>query len=1009
MESTNRARQSPPDLSISGPGSAQGPDVADAAQLDAGSNNATSQRVPKKRTKTGCLTCRKRRIKCGEEKPTCNNCVKSKRECKGYGPRLIFKNPLGISGPGFGQQPAFSVQTQSTPVPSEHSVSQQRKDRPDQPALAPKLPLPSDAETRNPTAPSSLNEGPGISRSPPQPVVSGQVHLPSSSENSSESYTPPDTLAFLDHHRRQLSTDLGAGYSWSDAVSYPQGGPWLPNTAPSGVNLLQDQVRTASSAQVPLSQSSTSPYGDYMEDDGEDDYYSGESEEEREDQISVQNYNQLSLIMASANRDERQLRSFTTYLNEPNVLGSYIPTYGSSPLNNPKTARIFLHFIHSTGPSLSVFERHPIDPSTMLGAPVPTAQQGLWTYTLPLKALESQVLLQAILALSSLHISFLQQAPPTVSLKHYHYALRRVGVAVGLPTRRKQITTLAATLLLGYYEVMGADHSKWNSHVAGSAQLVREIDFAGMTRGLRAQRRRVWAQRQQMQPPVMALTDSYLFGDPTSDDDPFAEKESSINDQLIGTLLGRAVNYDEFGQINDDSGNPRQYKHFTRKDIENYRIQCDLYWWYCKQDVMQSIISGCPLFMPYSQWGQCPPRAGMGRMDAIYGSADHLWLLLGRLAEFGYRDRKRKLRTAKTTGMEWRPDANLGKFMARFARGPPGAPRGGGPPPPGGPPGGPPPRQSPPGAPDMRRGGPPPTGPGPNAPPMYGMAPSSGPRRAPAVFLNTRETHYHYPPEEEEEDTSYHDAEKEWESMVAAFDAFLPALGPYFMPLPADSVPPISTPFGPALQYRTHTIATIWCFYYTGRILLHRLHPCMPPAMMVAAGVAAATTAEYAQIIGRIAAGVYYPQSFHLEAGSLSPTLGSCLIEITVPLFFAGVQYTDPAQREWLVTELLDLNRLSGWRTSDAIARGCENAWVVAAAQGRGPPYTRRDRTLNQPASMWTPPPEAEEDSNGGGSGPYTSSERRFITVSKRPNANWAMGILSLEDDILNLDINDRT
>ncbi|KAF5585568.1 zinc finger transcription factor ace1 [Fusarium pseudocircinatum] len=37
-----------------------------------------------KRTKTGCLTCRKRRIKCDEGKPICNNCIKSKRHCEGY-------------------------------------------------------------------------------------------------------------------------------------------------------------------------------------------------------------------------------------------------------------------------------------------------------------------------------------------------------------------------------------------------------------------------------------------------------------------------------------------------------------------------------------------------------------------------------------------------------------------------------------------------------------------------------------------------------------------------------------------------------------------------------------------------------------------------------------------------------------------------------------------------------------------------------------------------------------
>jgi hypothetical protein len=48
----------------------------------------------RKRTKTGCLTCRKRRIKCGEERPTCGNCIKSKRQCEGYNQRVIFKTPI---------------------------------------------------------------------------------------------------------------------------------------------------------------------------------------------------------------------------------------------------------------------------------------------------------------------------------------------------------------------------------------------------------------------------------------------------------------------------------------------------------------------------------------------------------------------------------------------------------------------------------------------------------------------------------------------------------------------------------------------------------------------------------------------------------------------------------------------------------------------------------------------------------------------------------------------------
>ncbi|EPY50772.1 transcription factor Moc3 [Schizosaccharomyces cryophilus OY26] len=38
----------------------------------------------KRRTKTGCLTCRRRRIKCDETKPFCVNCSKSNRKCEGY-------------------------------------------------------------------------------------------------------------------------------------------------------------------------------------------------------------------------------------------------------------------------------------------------------------------------------------------------------------------------------------------------------------------------------------------------------------------------------------------------------------------------------------------------------------------------------------------------------------------------------------------------------------------------------------------------------------------------------------------------------------------------------------------------------------------------------------------------------------------------------------------------------------------------------------------------------------
>lgn len=49
------------------------------------------------------IACRRRRIKCDEGRPICNNCIKSRRECEGYSQRVIFKEPLGSFSSPFSQ------------------------------------------------------------------------------------------------------------------------------------------------------------------------------------------------------------------------------------------------------------------------------------------------------------------------------------------------------------------------------------------------------------------------------------------------------------------------------------------------------------------------------------------------------------------------------------------------------------------------------------------------------------------------------------------------------------------------------------------------------------------------------------------------------------------------------------------------------------------------------------------------------------------------------------------
>ena len=330
-------------------------------------------------------------------------------------------------------------------------------------------------------------------------------------------------------------------------------------------------------------------------DESRDDYFDVDSDEEQEDQdqnMSEATKSNLGLMLAvSANQTDVGVRSFTSFLNEPNILSSYQPPYSASPLMNPQTARIFCHFVTSTAPTLSLNDRHTVNPSVMFtGAPVPAYQRSLFAYTLPMMALSNQALLHAQLALASLHIAKLQQTSATPSLKHYHYALRRVAKAVGHPTKRREIATLAATLLLGFFEVTTAEHNKWNSHLAGAKELILEIDFAGMTK-------RINAYKAKMSMNKMGGMYDYgqqkYYSNQRRMSFDILRTDRELDDNLTSTLMGYRTPFNEYGSIHDANEPQPDYRiPLTPKEVEKFEIQCDLFWWYAKQDMYQSLISG---------------------------------------------------------------------------------------------------------------------------------------------------------------------------------------------------------------------------------------------------------------------------------------------------------------------------------------------------------------------------------------------------------------------------------
>jgi hypothetical protein len=222
----------------------------------------------------------------------------------------------------------------------------------------------------------------------------------------------------------------------------------------------------------------------------------------------------------------------------------------------------------------------------------PAVQQSLWTYTLPLKALSNQGLLHAMLALASLQIAKLQGASLTPSYKHYAYSLKRLSRNLGHPKKRLSVTTLATSMLLAYYEVWTAEHVKWSTHLVGAAQLLTELDFRSLTREARRFKAAQNAEERQFpyQNPEM-LIDQKDFNR------KLEERAMMPDPNLVSTIIGKKVNYDDFGMILEDNGVRYEKKTCLsgKLDLQGFETLQDLYWWYVRHDAFQSMVSGNPL------------------------------------------------------------------------------------------------------------------------------------------------------------------------------------------------------------------------------------------------------------------------------------------------------------------------------------------------------------------------------------------------------------------------------
>ncbi|CAN8102184.1 unnamed protein product [Discula destructiva] len=911
----------------------------------------------RKRTKTGCLTCRKRRIKCDEAKPTCSNCIKSKRQCEGYSQRVVFKSPMGaIPGGPFGPLPYHHHH----PDPTEALVNAQLQASQGKvsssqgplPIIAPKPP--SQDYGMAASYHQYYHGYPNIHRTnaasmglghPPQYVVDAMPGEscynqppPLTMVDSPSQFSQPDLFDFQmppSRHPSQSFVLPERRHTAYGGIDRPITSPMVPFTPPG--SLSQSAIFETSETREPWAVG------------GQD---SDSFDSEVEEVVSVNRSNATNGLAVSnvgpavasnsgvpLDMHGTQVRSFHSQ-SEENVLVNYMPSPTDTPLNDPKTAAVFWYFVTITAPTINPYERNRLDPQRVFSnEPIPKSHQHIWTYVFAVQAFQHPGLLQAILALGSLQMAALSGDTVTAPLLHYGRSIRSLGKNYRNVNKRAQPATLAATLLLAFYEVWNSNHDTWCTHMLGARMIISETPLRQMSR-------QVWAvHRQRYQQWAEVHVQNPFAGFMPQDDHPSHEL-AEVDLNLVKSLTGMSIGFLEGV---DPASIQSETRHCTERDLENYEHLADLYWWFCKMDVYQAFLGGSKLFMEFKLWTQCPPRAPINRYAQVYGTFDHLVLLLGRLSDFVARDllRKRKVQTRHGSA----------------------SPR------------------------------------GPSSPPMFpGLFPGRGSIQFPRGLSPQREHRDNSFAaaaaeqflEDADLETSTQKAMEEWSSILAAFNLFKDSLGPDFQPMGPDVHPQQDTPFGPAWTYRTLPIAGVWMNFYMGLVILHRAHPSMPPFAMVAAHMCARETQPYANEIGKIVAGV--SDEWGAET-MVSTSVGAAYIECCFPLFVGAVQFKDRLQRQWAVRRLHDITRLTGWKTGDQIASGCEGAWRKAAAMGHAPPYE----------------PESESDALRHG---YTTrrideriqeiDEGQSKPVLQRADrAHIAFGLLSVDEDFERLKVGD--
>jgi len=184
-----------------------------------------------------------------------------------------------------------------------------------------------------------------------------------------------------------------------------------------------------------------------------------DAKKESSSPLSSYHFNEVSRISISSLLSVDQA-TIAAYVAQQS-LNTYSPNcYHSSPLQDPILFNAFQHYVKIVAPTMSLIESSPPNPTILNHHAIPNMKAcNLFTYQLPVMAVSGNIaIMEAILAISFLHLAHITRSSREQAFAHYQLAIRRLQMESSRNNTARDLGLLAGTLLLAWYELSTGDH-----------------------------------------------------------------------------------------------------------------------------------------------------------------------------------------------------------------------------------------------------------------------------------------------------------------------------------------------------------------------------------------------------------------------------------------------------------------------------------------------------------------------------------------------------------------------